>query len=131
MGVRFSSAFNTLANQVLPATNAETILWTTSPLGLSIDGAVVVIFGTTAMTIGTGTTSLIFQIRRGPLVTSPLIGGTTFQQTVVAGNFGMFPFFTGDINSGVTVPQYSLTIQQIGATAAGVVSAGTLLALVL
>lgn len=131
MGVRFATALNTLPIQVLPPSNAETIVWTTSPLGLTQDAALVLILGDVAMTIGTGTTALIFQIRRGPLITSPLIGGTTVTQTVVAGNSQFIPYFTGDVNSGVAVPQYSLTIQQTGATAAGVISAGTLFAFVL
>jgi len=131
MGVRLASVFSTTFIGPLPANATETLVLTTGPIGLAEDGAAVILLWTCNITTGTSTTSLKYALRRGPLVTSPLVNVSTFAQTSAAGNFTNATGVYVDNAAGVSVPQYSLTVVQTAASVAGTFVDGCLLAFVL
>ena len=119
MGVRFPSVQTNTFIGPLPASAAETVLCTTPPLSLPLDFAVVFLFWTFALTAGTGTTSVSFNIRRGPTITGALVTPNTWAQAIAAGALGLMSGNVFDAPGAVGGQQYSLTMTQNGATAAG------------
>lgn len=126
MGVRFpSQGSNTIVNTTL-VTTAETVLFTTPGLNISLDFSQVLIFWWIMLTIGTGTTSFVPSIRRGTTTagTRITLGAAT---TVTAGNAVSLSGCYPDIPGAVAGQQYSLTGTQNAATANGTVSDGALI----
>lgn len=119
MGVRNQATVSGAALNVLPANATETLIVTTGPISPVVDNAILLIWVVAAITAGTGTTSLSLNLRRGPLVTSPSVTGPLVH-TLAAGNSALMSFFTQDPGLTNAEVQYSLTIIQTGATAAGV-----------
>jgi hypothetical protein len=125
MGVRFPFVFTGTVLNPLPASAVETLFFTTPPFSPAFDFAVILVEAFLAITAGTGTTSVSISIRRGTLVTSPtLLGLTPF--TVAAGNSAMLRIVAQDTSGPLANVQYSMTVVQTGATAAGVANAGLL-----
>lgn len=115
MGVRYPSVFTNAALAVVPANGAETVILTTPPLTLPLDGAAVFLGWFYTPTTGLGTTAAGVRIRRGTLVTSPLInGGNAYPATANSGLLlaGWFVDTPGSV-AGV---QYSLTVTGTGTT---------------
>lgn len=117
MGVRNSSvASNTILASV-PATGAETVLVTSPPINLTLDGAQLLIFWYLRHTIGAGTTSTLVRLRRGTTT-----GGTLIN--VAVGNVvtvGDTPVLSGvypDTPGIVAEQQYSLSASGVGTTGA-------------
>jgi hypothetical protein len=131
MGVRMASVFSNTFIGPLPANANETLMFTTGPLGLAVDNAPVMLFFIGTVVAGTSTTSHNYRLRRGTLVTSPLIHTAAFAQTCAAGNTVVVSGCYFDLPGVAAGLQYSLTIAQAAATVAGVFSDGALLAMVL
>lgn len=131
MGVRNPSAATNTFIGPLPATAAETIVFTTPLLNLSLDNATVLLYFCIDITAGATATAHRFIIRRGTALTSPSVMVATLQTTEVAGarNTGSGVYF--DLPGVAADLQYTLTIQQIAATGAGSFIDGSLLAMVL
>lgn len=131
MGVRFPSVGISGTGQNLPASNAETIIYTVGPLVPSQDGAQVFLTWSYTLLAGTGTTSVVFRLRRGNLVTSPQLNVNPNAIPLAAGAIGLFSGVYTDSPPAATALLYSLTIVQTAATAAGVNADGGLLAFAL
>jgi len=129
MGVRIGSTYTTTIIGS-PALAAETIIATTGPLGLAIDNAAVFLHGFIELTIGTSGTGLTLRLRRGPLVTSPLIN-VGQASTVVAANLVRATIAYVDSPGVQAGLQYTLTAQVTAGAAASTVSDCALLAFVL
>ena len=131
MGVRFPSVASTTFIGPLPASGVETLLLTTPPINEPIDNAQVLLQWYASITAGTSTTSFQFRIRRGTLITSPVVfAGNSFVTVVATQNYiasGCYP----DSPGIVAGQQYSLTIVQGAATGAGTFLDGALVAMVL
>lgn len=131
MGVRFPSVSQTGIGGAPPASNAEFIVYTTPPLTLPLDSALVFLLWHYTCTAGTGTANLQFRIRRGPLLTSPQVNLTPNGIPLAAGVNGMFAGSYVD-SPGASGPlQYSLTCAQNTATAGAINTDGALLAFAL
>lgn len=131
MGVRNPSTFSTTFIGPLPASAVETLCLTTGPIEGPIDNAAAILLWTASITPGTSTTSLVFRLRRGPLVTSPLVNLSTFSFTTVAANLLTVSGCYVDLPGVVAGQQYSLTVVQTADTVAGVWVDGALIAMVL
>ena len=118
MGARFPSAFTTNALTNVPASGAETVILTTSPLTLPFDGTIVFLVWYCSQTIGTGTTAGTVRIRRGTAASAPAVTPVAVPLTVVAGNLFAFSGVNVDVIPGPTQPQYSLTLTGTGTTGA-------------
>jgi hypothetical protein len=122
MGVRFSSVVTTtLVNAVFTGA-AETIILTSPPISPSLaNGAMLIVWFANVQTGPTGT-QLRTLLRRGGALTSTLINPNTLGVPVTANvqqqASGCYVDFPGDV-AGV---QYSLTLQQVGATGNGAFS---------
>jgi hypothetical protein len=131
MGVRFPSGAGGYNGTVLPANNTETLVATSTPLILPFDNAIVFLLMMLNILAGTGTTSISLSIRLGPLITSPLLGAP-FVHTLAAGNSASIPLNTQHNSAGAAGPlQYSMTVIQTGATAAGTVNLASVMAFAL
>jgi hypothetical protein len=73
MGVRFPSISTTTVIANLPASGVETVICTTPPLTLPLDGAVVFLFWWWSGNVGAGTTGLSAIIRRGTTTAGALV----------------------------------------------------------
>jgi len=131
MGVRLASVFSTAFIGPLPATAAETLVLTTGPLGLTEDNAAVILLWFGCVLAGTSVTSHVWRVRRGPLVTSPLVNANPWQNAAIAAAQTCSAGVYVDNAAGVSAPVYSLTVVQTAASAAGTFEDGCLLAVVL
>lgn len=131
MGVRYPTVATKTFIGPLPASAVETIILTTPPLNLTLDFSQVQIFWYATMTAGTGTSSLIFQLRRGTSLTSPQINAANWAHTLAAASSAVMSGCYFDVPGPVAGQQYTLTVSQTGATAAGTFNDGALLAFAL
>jgi len=130
MGVRFGSQYSTAIVNALPANANSTAIFTTPPLCLAADNAQVYLCWFANIIVGTGTTILQFQVYRGTTVLGMQTGVAIWALNVVAGSTY--------IASGSYIDQpgpadlsYTLGAIQSGASAAGTLIDGCLLAFVL
>lgn len=131
MGVRFATVASTTQANVLPANATETVICTTLGINEAVDNAQVVLVWMSNITTGTGTTALVHRIRRGTAITGTSIGFNTWINSVTAGNTVHLSGVYVDSPGIVAGQQYSMTVQQTGATAAGGLNDVCLLAMVL
>jgi hypothetical protein len=131
MGVRFPSVATTTFIGPLPASAAETLVFTTPPINEPVDNAQVLILWSAVITPGTSTTSLVFRVRRGTLVTSPLVNAAGWGFTTVAANLLFCSGWYPDNPGVVAGQQYSLTVVQTADTVAGAFVDGSMIAMVL
>lgn len=131
MGVRFPSVSITATGVVLPANANETVLAVTPPLNISLDFAQIFLTWFANMLAGTGTTALVFRLRRGTTVLGATIGNTSWPFTTVAGNNVVVGGGYPDTPGAVAGQQYALTVSQTGATAAGTLNDCAVLAFAL
>lgn len=131
MGVRLATVSSTTFIGPLPANATETLVFTTGPIGLAEDNAAVILLWTAAILAGTSVTSHVWRVRRGPLVTSPVVNAQPWQNAAIAAAQTVSSGVYVDNAAGVSAPQYSLTIVQTAASAAGTFEDGCLLAMVL
>jgi len=118
MGVRYPSVATNVALNVLPATNAETIICTTPPLTIPLDFAQIIIFWFAQITTGTSTTSLQMRVRRGATLAGAIIG-TGWTLTIGAALNALPNGCYIDTPGAVAGQQYTLTCSQQGVTVAG------------
>lgn len=106
------------ASAVNVVTTAETILVSTP--GIAIPAAFPVdIIADLDFSTGTGVTGVTINVRRGPLVTSPLVGGVG-PIAIAASTRGKFTFAITDTQAGEQAGlQYTVTIVQAAATGNG------------
>lgn len=119
MGVRFNSVFSTTFIGPLPASAVETVICTTPPLTPAFDTAAIFLMWEFAMLAGTGTTSVSFFLRRGTSVAGALVTPSGWVQGLAAGANGNISGWFPDTPGAVSGQQYSLSVIQTGATAAG------------
>lgn len=131
MGVRFPSVASTTFIGPFPATAAETIVLTTPPLTIPLDFAQIILMCSACITAGTGVISHTFRVRRGTALTGVQVNLAPWGSLSTAGSNTMYSFWYVDTPGAVAGQQYSLTVAQNGATAAGVWVDGALLAFAL
>lgn len=111
-------------------TTAEGIVISAPPLALQADVQIVCILAWGQLTTGAAVTAVTPRIRRGTLITSPLIGEANSEQLKVAAG-STEPFFimvTETVVNG-DAPIYSFTLQQAGGAANGTVLQASILAM--
>lgn len=131
MGVRFPSIASTTFVGPLPANANETVILTTPPLNISLDFSQIIIEWACDILAGTGTTALVFRLRRGTTAAGALINAAAWTHTLAAGNTAVMSGVYVDTPGAVAGQQYSLTVVQTAATAAGTFNDGALLAFAL
>jgi hypothetical protein len=119
MGVRFPSAFSNTFIGPLPANATETVVCTTPPLTLPLDGATVILLWLFSYTAGTGNTTTGMLLRRGTTIAGALVNAATNSGQAVPTGPDILSGCYFDTPGAVAGQQYSLTIQQFGASAAG------------
>jgi hypothetical protein len=112
MSLNYANA--TIVNAA-PVNNAETIVWQSSPATPRYDGDQWCIEGVVDFTTGATTTAVTLRLRRGSLVTSPVVGAAELD-TVGAAVSQPVPFQFVDSPGAVAGQVYSLTYQATGAT---------------
>jgi|SRR6267154_6262283 len=118
MGVRFPSVASNVFVGPLPANATETVICTTPPFTPPLDFSQIFIHWFFACAAGTGTTSLVYRLRRGTTIAGVLIGLNQWAD-VVSATFGIFNSGVYIDNPGaVSGQQYSLTVAQTAATGA-------------
>lgn len=114
---------NSTVVNAAPVTTAETIVWQSNQATPRFDGDQWTIEGVIDFTTGAGTTAVTLRLRRGTLLTSPVVG-TAELDTVSAAVNQPVPFQFVDSPGAVAGQVYSLTFQATAATAnAAIVSA--------
>lgn len=131
MGVRYPSVFTSTFVGPLPAGAAETVILTSPPLTLPLDGAVVFILYWFNIIPGTSTTFFTGNIRRGTTAGSPAVTTSPAITPTVAGTQASLSCIFFDSPGAVAGVQYSGTVSQIAATGAGTFQLGALLAFAL
>lgn len=131
MGVRFPTVTTNTFVGPLPANATETVILTTPGISEPIDNAQVIIAWAAYISAGVGVTNHQFRLRRGTTAAGALVNvanmGFVATAGIVSGGAGVY-FDSPGVVAG---QQYSLTVQQGGATGAGTWSDGCLLAMVL
>ncbi len=131
MGVRFPFvASTTIANATL-VTTTDTVVVTSPAINLTYDGALVLLLWFIRLASGVGVTAINYSLRRGTLVSSPIVTVATISVPESASAAVMRSSFYVDTPGIVANQQYSLTVAQIGATGNGSVSDVALAALLL
>lgn len=131
MGVRWPSVVSTTFIGPLPANANETAVLTSPPLNIPVDSAQIIILWFANVTSGTGTNSFGYALRRGSGTAGPLLDSFGYFAAVTAGNTLAMSGVAVDTPGAVAEQQYTLTIQQAGASGAGTWRAGYLLAFAL
>lgn len=112
-------------------TTAETVAATSDVVNVPREDSVVIIIAWAVLTLGTNTTAVTPRIRRGATAAGTAIGDANTEQikTAAASNEPFFKFATEQIQGAGNV-QYSLTLQQTGASANGTILEAGILVLV-
>lgn len=124
--VNFSTANVTLV------TTAETVIISAPRVAVPRQTVTAFIFAVAQLTTGTTTTGVTPQIRRGALVTDPLVGeaNTITLGAAVGSNEQFFGFASEELVRLADV-QYSFTLTQVAATANGTALLAAILVLLL
>jgi len=131
MGVRNATAITNTFVGPLPATAAETVILTTGPIQPAPDNSFVFLAWQATILAGTSVTSHVFRIRRGTTAGGTLIGAVGWQNAAIAAAQTTTGGFYFDLPGVVAGQQYSLTVVQTTASAAGTFEDGALIAMVL
>lgn len=131
MGVRFPSVFTNTFIGPLPASAVETVVLTTPPLTLPLDGATVLLLWSMSVVTGTASTGTVIRIRRGTTTGGALVSLNPWTNTTTAALGYVLGGWYFDTPGNVAGQQYSLTVVQTAATGAGTWSDGALLAFAL
>lgn len=123
MGVRLSSVVSLTAANVLPANATETVICVTPSIVSTQDNQVLLLFWFVNITVGTGTTSLAFRLRRDGVITGGTFQASAWATAVTAGQQVNLSGWYPDVTPGAIGPRpYALTVVQTGATAAGTIN---------
>jgi hypothetical protein len=131
MGVRFPSVQTNTFIGPLPASAVETVVLTTPPLTLPLDGATVLLLWSIQITGGATTTATSVQIRRGTSTAGPVVSAGAWLFVMTAGQRYTVSGWYFDTPGAVAGQQYSLTVSQTAATGAGTWIDGAMLAFAL
>lgn len=112
----------------IPATG-EVIAVVLNDISTDDPQAKVVLIGRATVSTGTGGTAVNLRIRRGNTTTSPLVGELV-AHAVSAGASSSATIIVEDVPGEVFLQSYTLTVEQVGATAAGTIANASLTALV-
>jgi hypothetical protein len=124
--VNFSSANVTLV------TTAETLIISAPRIAVPRQTVTALILALAQLTTGTATTGVTPQIRRGPLVTDPLVGEANVVTIgAAAGGTEQFFGFASEELVRLADVQYSLTLTQAAATGNGTALMAAILVLLL
>ena len=121
MGVRLPSVATITVANALPSSGATAVLLITPGINVPLDNTQVVVEWYFSLTVGTGTTGLTVQLRRGT-TTSGVQVGFNVSQTVVAGNTAILSGMNVDTPGVVAAQPYCLCVTQMGCTVAGTIS---------
>lgn len=116
MALRTASTSVVWTGNVVATTTAETIMFTSNPCSPSFDNASLVLVWFAAVTLTAGSTAVTWRLRRGLLVTSPLINQVV-ALNVAASTTIAFNGICADTPGIVAAQQYVLTFQATGAAA--------------
>jgi len=105
-------------------TTTETIVGTTPIIPVPRDSETCLVIGHVLVQPGTGTTSVQTRVRRGATLADTLINSPVTYSALTVGLTTAMPHMVIDTVSGLATVQYSLTVQQVGATANGVMQGG-------
>jgi hypothetical protein len=131
MGVRFPSVASNTFVGPLPASAVETVVLTTPPISEPVDNAQILLFWFFVYAAGTGNTSALFHLRRGTTTAGASVGVANWPFPAVAAAVAGYSGWYFDFPGVVSGQQYSLTLVQTGASAAGTFNDGVLIAMVL
>lgn len=123
-------AANYSSTNVTLATTAETVILTSDPIALPFDAVQALILAWAQLTTGTATTTVTPRIRRGTLITDPLVGEANAENVkAAAGSTEPFLIMVAEDLTRLDRVQYSLTLQQAAATGDGTVLQASILVL--
>lgn len=131
MGVRFPQVASNVFVGPLPASAVETVILVSPPLNISLDFSQIVLLWACQILAGTGTTALVFRLRRGTTAAGTLVNVAPWTLTLAAAANGIASGAYPDTPGAVAGQQYALTCSQTGATAAGTFVDGSLIAFAL
>ena len=107
-------------------TTTETIVGTTPQARLPVRNCRAIVRGFAHLTTGAATTTVTPRIRRGTLVTSPLVGEANAEQVkAAAGSTEQFFIEVTQDLDNVDQVEYVFTLQQAGATGNGTILQGS------
>lgn len=130
MGVRLPSvASSTIVNATI-VTTAETVVATLPALNPSLDAALVFILVLLNMTVGAAATQALINIRRGTLVTSPVVSGLP-NTNVTAGTNALLLWLAFDSGLALGGVQYSASVAMTAATGNTTINAVSMMAFML
>ena len=112
---------STTVTNATVVTTTETVVQLSPGFSTTYDGDAVMMTGTIDFTTGTGTTAVTVRCRRGNGITGTQVG-VSEADTLAAGVSSPIGFDFVDFPGAVAGQQYSITIQQTGATANGAVA---------
>lgn len=112
-------------------TTAETVIISSGPVTIPNDAVQAVILAWGELTTGAGTTAVTPRIRRGTLITDPLVGEANAENIkAVAGSVEAFFIMVVETLTVRDKIQYSFTLQQTAAAGNGTVLQASILVLV-
>ncbi len=111
-------------------TTAETVIISSPPLTAPSDAMQVYVLAYAQLTTGAATTAVTPRIRRGTAITSALVGEAN-AEAIKAAAGSTEPFFLAIVETlrGLSVVQYSFTLQQAAAAGNGIALQGAILVL--
>jgi len=108
------------ATDVTLVTTAETLIITSPRVKIPTATARVLVKAQAQLTNGTGTTAVTPRIRRGPLVTDPVVGDAIAEQIkTAAGSTEPYELAVSELVQDLDGVQYSFTLAQTAASANG------------
>ncbi len=131
MGVRFPSVATTTILANVPASGADTVILTTPPLNLPLDGALVFLHWNLVFGTGAGTVSVLVSLRRGTTTAAAKINVGSLNITVTAATEVNLSGVYVDSPGAVAEQQYSVSLLGNATTGAMTNSDGALIAMVL
>jgi hypothetical protein len=112
--------FNTRTTNVTLTTTSETVIISSGRVPVPAQTTTVLIMAWGQLTTGAGTTTVTPRIRRGTATTGDLVGEATAEEVkAAAGSNEPFFIMTSEERSDIESVEYSLTLQQAGATGNG------------
>lgn len=130
MGVRFPFAVSNTMLATVVNTTTETLLLSSPPIVTAQDFASILIIVNVQLTTGTATTNYLLRIYRGTALGGPVV----LSSGNVADSLGALcqrTFMAVDVPAAYGPVQYSLSMQQQGATGNGAVPSGSIAVLAL
>jgi len=128
----YEVGYNHSTTDVTVTTTTETVAISSPEIKVPFQTARLLVMAWAQVTTGTGATALTARIRRGTTTSGALVGEAN-AETLKAAAGGTEPVFiiVQEDQAGVDSVQYSLTVQQTGATGDGTVLQAAILVLVM